>query len=126
MIEFWAVIGLSAIDHHFYEEIKTASVNDDFDGVRRILAEYNFRLSRYEAGEVIRTFRKKLVRDGIEMAQQGFWVSSGGGGDDTPCWTGSSITGLDRPDQTYLQPLVQLNEGKEEIAYSSLIDLPKE
>ena len=126
MIEFWAVIGLSTIDHVFYEGISEASVNDDFERVRRILSEYNFRLSRYEAAEVIRVFRLRSVREGIVAVQGGIWENNGGGGDDTPCWTGSSITGFDKPDRTYLQPFVQLSNGKDEIAFSSLVELHKD
>ena len=120
MIEFWAVIGLSTIDHVFYDEI-VENLNNA-DAVVEVLRKYNFRLSRYEVGELIRIYSKLAFRIGIENIQEEGWVH-GGGPEDTPCWTGCSISGMDAPleNRVYRHPFVQgKSNGEAEIASAEL------
>ncbi len=120
MIEFWAVIGLSTIDHVFYDEI-VGNLNNA-DAVAEVLRKYNFRLSRYEVGEVFRIYNKPDFRAGIEATQSDGWIH-GGGAEDTPCWTGCSISGMNAPieNRVYLHPFVQpKTDGTAEIAFAEL------
>jgi hypothetical protein len=70
MIEYWAVLGLAAIDPRFFKEIKDKVDANNFDGVAQVLMDYNFRLSLYEAGEVIRLFRYPSVQKCLMEIQE--------------------------------------------------------
>ena len=126
MVDFWAVIGLSTIDEKFYHLI--VDNLDNPDTVASNIASYNFRLSRYEIGEVIRIYRKAGVRAGIEAVQLDSWEHFDTG-DDTPCWTGAAISGLNKPEagKFYLHGYFEeVGEGKGGLVYSPLSAIPNE
>ncbi|MEW6210823.1 MAG: hypothetical protein AB1631_20830, partial [Acidobacteriota bacterium] len=52
MIEYWAVLGLAVVDHHFREALFRA--REDRSLLDRLMKEHCFRLSRYELGELQR------------------------------------------------------------------------
>lgn len=126
MVDFWAVIGLSVIDENFYHAIVDNLNDPDLVGVK--LAGYNFRLSRYEVGEIIRVYRRANVRAGIELVQSDIWVHVDEG-PDSPCWTGSAISGLNKPgaDHVYLHGYFEKQaDGTSELMYSQLSAIPHE
>jgi hypothetical protein len=123
MIELWAVIGLTTIDEVFYEKLiaeidAVISESHNFDGVVRLLQEYNFRLGRYEAGEVVRLFHNPETRQYIEKLQLLFWYHPGPR--NPACLTGSSISGLDEDGVTYKHVSIVGVEGVETVRYAPL------
>ncbi len=120
MIEYWAVIGLAAIDKNFFDEIWSNVENENYNGVIEVLSKNKFRVSIYEAGEIIRIFKYKAVRDGLVMVQDAGWEHG------RRCWTASSESGFYWADESYKHPFVESKNGVSEIFYKQLNELPKE
>lgn len=86
MVELWAVLGLACIDHRFRDTLEAAS-KESTEELQQTVERYNFRLSRYELGEVARWLKNPQFLQALREIQKLVWDDKTG-----PCTTGMTFT----------------------------------